>query len=265
MLTIISGNHLRHIFLVKKISKVIPIENWIIQKRQNSLTNSYKKKVKLTKLEKIHYKKRASAEKFFFTSAEEISHLQINNIIEIKKENLESKKFISNIKKLKRSNLITYGCNKINDNVLKLFPGNKWNVHAGLSPWYRGSATHFWPTFLLEPDFTGVTLHNLTNEIDGGEIIHQTKVKLNANDGIHENACRCISDFCTEFVNLINKDIFKKKLKGITQSSSGRIWTKKMWHPYLLNSIYNFYDDKINKFCLNNKNLRKINLKSVLK
>ena len=50
MLTIISGNHLRHIFLVKNI-KVIPIENWIIQKRQNSLTNSYKKKVKLTKLE----------------------------------------------------------------------------------------------------------------------------------------------------------------------------------------------------------------------
>ena len=69
---------------------------------------------------------------------------------------------------------------------MKNLKGYKWNIHGGLSPWYRGGVTHFWPSYLLEPEYTGMTLHELTNDIDGGGIIHQNISSLNIKDGIHQ-------------------------------------------------------------------------------
>ena len=31
---------------------------------------------------------------------------------------------------------------------------------------------------MLEPQFTGMTLHETTQQIDGGDIIHQTGIKI---------------------------------------------------------------------------------------
>ena len=45
MITLISGNHLRHKFFVSKIAEISEIENWVIEKRENFLTNSYKDNV----------------------------------------------------------------------------------------------------------------------------------------------------------------------------------------------------------------------------
>jgi hypothetical protein len=33
----------------------------------------------------------------------------------------------------------------------------RWNIHGGLSPWYRGAITHFWPSYMLEPQLTGMS------------------------------------------------------------------------------------------------------------
>ena len=95
-----------------------------------------------------------------------------------------------------------------------------------------------------------MTLHGLTENIDGGDIIHQSLVNLNSGDGIHENACRCVHDFCTEIIKLLNVKIFEKKLVGIKQKTTGRIWTSQMWHPQLLKVVYEQFEDKINKFCI---------------
>ena len=51
-------------------------------------------------------------------------------------------------------------------------------MHGGLSPWYKGGATHFWPTYLMEPEFTGITVHETTKDLDAGAIIHQEIVDL---------------------------------------------------------------------------------------
>ena len=255
MLTLIIGNHPRHLYFSKKMVQKFPIENLIIQKRQNFLTNSYNKITGMTDLEKLHFKKRQDAEIKFFGDEKDFLR-KFNKIIEIDKEDLKNGKLKKKLTKCENQNLISYGCNKIDNDILKMFSNNTWNIHAGLSPWYRGSATHFWPTYLLEPEFTGMTVHNLTDNLDGGEIIHQGLVNLNTNDGIHENSCRCLYDFFGEIIELFDKEIFKKKVKGIIQKSSGRIWTQKMWHPKLLTVIYSQFNDRINKFCIENKHLR---------
>ena len=42
------------------------------------------------------------------------------------------------------------------------------------------------------------------------------------------------------------------KISGIKNKTDGRIWTNRMWGP--LNLIYKVYNDKINKYCVENKN-----------
>ena len=92
---------------------------------------------------------------------------------------------------MKADLLLSFGCSKIDNLILKEIL-KYLNIHGGLSPNFRGSISNFWPTYLLEPQLTGYTLHKLSNSIDGGEIIFQTSVKLHKNDGIHDSNCRAL-------------------------------------------------------------------------
>ncbi len=56
------------------------------------------------------------------------------------------------------------------------------NMHTGLSPWYRGDSTLFWPVFYDDPDNLGVTIHQLVAAVDGGDIASTGKVVYEQGD-----------------------------------------------------------------------------------
>ena len=74
------------------------------------------------------------------------------------------------------------------------------NIHYSLLPYHRGSNPI--ASVLEKGDtFTGVTIHRLTDIIDGGEILVQKKVPVHANDSfislyekLKEKAVECIHD-----------------------------------------------------------------------
>ena len=80
-----------------------------------------------------------------------------------------------------------FGANLILDPVIENLPQNKINLHLGLSPWYKGAATLYWPFYNLKPQFCGVTFHQITKDADAGEIIHQCVPKLEYGDKITES------------------------------------------------------------------------------
>ena len=98
-------------------------------------------------------------------------------------------------------------------------------------------------------------------------MIHQTGLKIKKNDGIHDNACKALLVFCKDFPSLLKKNISKiNKLKPIKPVTTGRIWTTKMWHPSLLEFVYNMHKDRINNYCIKNRIItRKPILKSIFK
>ena len=267
MIVLLTGDHLRHKYLVDSFSRVFNDLIWIIQKREDYIPKIKKNfNAEITKLQKIHFEKRLDAEvNFFKSSAGELSKNRINQIFEINQKDIYNGKLKKILSKINLNFLISYGVQKIPENILKNLKGYKWNVHGGLSPWYRGVATHFWPTYLLEPEYTGMTLHELTNDIDGGNIIHQNVSSLNIKDGIHQNACRTVKSFSDTLPSLLKKKIKKKKkFKGIKSKTSGRIWISKMWSPIHLKIIYTIYKDKINKYCIENKKIIRPKIKSIL-
>ena len=268
MITLLTGDHLRHKYLADSFSKIFDDLIWIIEKREKFIPNIDKNfNTEIKKLQKTHFEKRQNAENEFFTSkAGDLSKNQISQIFEINQEDFFNGKLKKILMKTNSKFLISYGVHKIPENILKDLKGYKWNVHGGLSPWYRGVITHFWPSYMLEPEYTGMTLHDITKDIDGGNIIHQSISKLNINDGIHQNACRVVKSFSDKLPKLLYKNIQKKnKFIGIKNKTSGRIWTSKMWSPLHLKMVYKIYEDKINKYCIENKKIIKPKIKSILK
>ena len=60
------------------------------------------------------------------------------------------------------------------------------NLHLGLSPYYRGAGTNYFPFVNNEPEYVGSTFMYLDEGIDTGEIIHQIRPLINITDSFHQ-------------------------------------------------------------------------------
>ena len=70
--------------------------------------------------------------------------------------------------------------------MLKKYKKKFLNIHLGLSPYYKGSATNFWPFVNNELQFVGVSFLGIDDGIDTGPIIHQIRPDFKIGDSIHD-------------------------------------------------------------------------------
>ena len=85
----------------------------------------------------------------------------------------------------------------------KLFKSNKlYNIHFSLLPKYKGMFTSAWPILNNENE-TGVTFHEIDAGIDTGDIIEQTKIKIDGEDTARD----LYSKYIIEGTNLVIKNI----------------------------------------------------------
>jgi folate-dependent phosphoribosylglycinamide formyltransferase PurN len=88
--------------------------------------------------------------------------------------------------------VVLYGTSIIRPPLLTRFDGRLINVHLGLSPYYRGSATNFWPLVYREPECVGATIHLAVSRVDAGPILAQVRPEPFATDRAHELGTRTI-------------------------------------------------------------------------
>ncbi|KZB70943.1 MULTISPECIES: formyl transferase [Thalassospira] len=84
-----------------------------------------------------------------------------------------------------------FGTSLVKRDLLDMTP-HFVNIHLGLSPYYRGVATSFWPFFNNEPEYVGVTVFHLDEGIDSGPILHQGLVDFVEGDQIHDGSVKSI-------------------------------------------------------------------------
>ena len=93
---------------------------------------------------------------------------------------------------LKVDVVLLYGTSIIKSRLLRAFGMRVLNMHLGLSPYYRGSGTNFWPLVDRRPECVGVTIHLATSEVDGGPILAQVRPSIESGDRSHEIGTRSI-------------------------------------------------------------------------
>lgn len=201
-----------------------------------------------------HFERRAQAEIATFQNIAPADAAPNAKRLTVDHENLNSEPVVAFIKERRPRFVLSYGCHKLDGRTLTSVGVPFWNVHGGLSPWYRGVLTHFWPSYLLEPQMTGVTLHETTTAIDGGGIIHQTGVDLVSGDGLHDLACRAVAGFARELPSVMRRALNSSlPIAGQQQVTTGRIWTAAMWRPEHLLVIYKYFQDRIVDHCIESR------------
>jgi folate-dependent phosphoribosylglycinamide formyltransferase PurN len=249
-ITFITGSHPRHAFIARKLAETGFLDCLIIEKRESFIPSPPEGIPKnLRKLFIHHFKERERIENEVFgvetwpnCDVKVISHQELNSA--------ETQSFLRN----KKSDLLlSYGCHQLSTSTLECFSGEKWNFHGGLSPWYKGAVTHFWPSYMLEPQMTGMTVHHLTQDLDAGDIIHQCVAELVPGDTLHKLAARAVIKLGDHIPRLLKKLSDEGSLTSKKNTTTGMLWRGEHWRPEHLKLIYEQYNDQIVDEYLNGK------------
>lgn len=107
------------------------------------------------------------------------------NVLKVDKKDVNSN-FVFDFLQLKDIDYIfVYGTGIIGKDIIEAYPKKIINMHLGLSPYYRGAGTNFWPIVNNELEFCGLTIHFLDEGIDTGDLISRGRAKATKDDTIH--------------------------------------------------------------------------------
>ncbi|MCS3632511.1 methionyl-tRNA formyltransferase [Salinibacter ruber] len=236
------GSHPRHRYIAERAAEGGDLVGLIIEERgEHTPDPPDGLGAELSELYTHHFERRAAAENEFFSDAS----FPDANTIRVPQEELNSEEVRDFISEADPGVAITYGVHILSPKTLDTVPELAWNVHGGLSPEYRGVITHFWPSYMLEPQMTGVTLHELTPTVDAGPIVHQTGGQLVKGDGIHQLASRTVRKFGDELPKVISKAAANDLEDPVPQRGSGKLWTASDWRPEHLRVVYEYFNNEI--------------------
>ncbi|MFZ0734228.1 MAG: formyltransferase family protein [Candidatus Sulfotelmatobacter sp.] len=67
---------------------------------------------------------------------------------------------------------VVFGASYIRGALAEFLVGRRaYNIHMGVSPYYRGSSTNFWALYDGRPQYVGATIHLLSTGLDSGPIL----------------------------------------------------------------------------------------------
>jgi methionyl-tRNA formyltransferase len=108
-----------------------------------------------------------------------------------------------------------YGRRIIPPNVLSKVKLKSVNLHPSLLPEYKGCFSCPW-VILNRENKTGITFHEIVEEVDSGDILFQHEIKLNGDETAyslyHILASEFIQKFDDFFLDLLNSDLTPKKM-----------------------------------------------------
>ncbi len=251
---ILSGNHPRHRYIIEPVFHHFKNIKVIMHKRES--VKEGPTTICFNNIEKSlvirHFKNRFIKETKKFGNKIIKDLVNKENFFEIDKDlsvNFIKKK----LKKFKPDMVFSIGFSLINKQVIAFLPKNTINIHLGLSPWYRGSATLMWPTYNLEPWKTGVTFHRISDHIDDGPILHQSVPEMKKNYDVIDLSIAAISKAKIDLNRILKKIKKKEKLKFVKQKFNGKTYFTNSFRGSHLLVIYKFFNNKVCKYFFKTK------------
>jgi len=173
-----------------------------------------------------HLAARDQSEKDFFAAFVALAPDRSEPIF-LPKGEINEPKRADDIGELRPDLLACYGSSLIRAPLLTRFEGRFLNVHLGLSPYYRGAGTNFWPLVRGEPEFVGATFMHIDAGIDTGKIIHQIRARIFPGDTAHQIGNRLIADMTLVYADIIRKFEILPEMPQLEEPSEVRVYRQK--------------------------------------
>jgi formyltetrahydrofolate hydrolase len=246
-IVILGSESISTTIIFNKISQSHPIDTVIIEQKENF---------------KLYFSRRIKKQGFFkvlgqflfmlivvpilkITSRKRINDLNIkfdfnyDAIPQIKIKNVKSVNSVETIEALQQLEpdvILVAGTRIISNKVLSSVRSKFINIHAGITPLYRGVHGAYWALINNDIKNMGVTVHFVDKGIDTGAILHQERISITTQD-----------NFCTypliqlgvgvSNLNKILPDILYDNfsLNDVNNDSKGNLW----YHPTLIQYLIN--------------------------
>tara|TARA_Y100000310_G_scaffold94901_2_gene92721 strand:- start:25718 stop:26512 length:795 start_codon:yes stop_codon:yes gene_type:complete len=254
-LAIFTSNSLRHKFLANSLARHVDDTLTIVECRENDESNfSYGDNESIIS----HFRKRYETEKKFFGNNCEF----ISKNIPILHKEVNSNFIFQKIKNYDPDIMIVFGASIIKDPLLSLGKRNRFlNLHLGLSPYYKGNATNFWPFINNELEFLGSTVLHIDPGIDTGDIITHVKPKIEVGDNVHTIGCKIVQQSIEKIKDIL--DVIKNggEINRVPQWSvdDEKIYRLKDFNENVLNQyLKNLNDGIVDKFLKNDRKKIKV-------
>jgi len=234
---LITGNGRRHRYAANLIAKNLNLCGAVFETKASVTGNQATDPNREEKIIQKHFRQRDEAE---------IKHLGELVTASTKITTLEVEHGASNstpvfewVQKQNPDLLLLYGSSIIKPPLLDYYDGKIINMHLGLSPYYRGSGTNFWPLVEGLPECVGVTIHIATSKVDAGSIITQVRPQsISTDDNAHDigtktiiagltKMCEIVPRFMSKQIELFSQDLSEGKLfkrKDFTADAVLKLW-----------------------------------------
>ena len=226
-IVILTGNELRHQFMRKALALIpgISVEASYCENAEKSIRQIVTdRNAPGVKEELEHLNERERVEEDFFATFCQLAPDRSNPVVVPKNAINDPQAAAAIIEDIQPDLLVAYGCSIVKDPLLTAYSGRFLNVHLGLSPYYRGAGTNFWPLVNGTPEYVGATFMHLDAGIDTGEIIHQMRATVNPGDGPHQIGNRLISRIAQEYGAVIRAFNQLPKMEQPAKSDNDRYY-----------------------------------------
>ncbi len=178
-ITLFTSSDVRHNYLInllaKSCEKLMVVQEYKSSKFKNQRFN-------ISKITQDYFNQVNDAQFKIFGEERNIKSSKNLNIISIPNKTLNnlSLSFLNDF--LKSDLYIVYGSSFIKGNLIEFLIKEKAiNIHAGISPYYRGTDCNFWALFDNNPHLVGSTIHLLSTGLDNGDLLYHAMSKIKDN------------------------------------------------------------------------------------
>ena len=141
--------------------------------------------------------------------------------------------------------VLLYGSSIIKLPMLNYYCGRMINIHLGLSPYYRGSGTNFWPLVSREPECIGATIHLATQCVDAGAILAQVRPAAEISDRAHELGTKTIIAVLDLLLDALSLYASGQLRPQPQQLGLGRTFRQKDFNAGSVQTMWQHFDTKM--------------------
>lgn len=222
-LGVLTSTETRHCYFARALSRGLPVV--AVGYEQTGYSPAEVESFGLTDEERgivrAHFDERTATEQDFFgADADAIGPSSETDSRQLTTGTLNDPSTLGWLRDRRVDALAVFGTNLLRAPLLAAFPGRVFNLHLGLSPYYRGTGTNFYPLLNEEPEYVGATIHLIDPGIDSGPIICHARPTIVAGDRPHTIGCKAIRAGIDAMINV---------LQGV--AAGGRPRATPQWRP----------------------------------
>jgi folate-dependent phosphoribosylglycinamide formyltransferase PurN len=244
---IITGNQLRHNYFVNRLGEHFDLRGVVSESVYQPVVEGEPRDK--SDLER-HFREREQAESRYFAS-DSAMNVDPAQLLRIPKGEANSDVVFDWITSQSPQMLVLYGSSIIRERMLTVFDRRVINMHLGLSPYYRGSGTNFWPLVNGEPELVGVTIHLATLDVDAGAILKQVRPEIAREDRNHDIGCKAIMAGTQAMIEAIT-GYATNSITPQPQPQGGKLYRRKDFNVQAVRKMWRNFDEGMIEAYLSN-------------